>query len=271
MSIVLRHGAEAASGPLYVRVAEAIRERVFELRLQPGDLVEPERVLVGELGVSRVTLRKAIDLLVSEHLLVRRQGVGTYVAATRVSYPLLGLHSTRDIARAHGLPVEVRIVEHGTRAASSEERARLELGRGERVLSFVRRDLVESKPVSVAECVLPERFAPALAREAVARHSTYELIEQEHGLQLTRARQTLRAEEASAKIARLLGLRRGRPIFVLDRVTYSARGEPVEWGLISYRHDGVECVVELRRQSGGRRESATDAVLRYPGVARRNG
>jgi GntR family transcriptional regulator len=195
---------------------------------------------------------------------VRRQGVGTFVASPRVTYPLVGLHSTRDIVRAHDLALEVVIVEYETRIATSKERSRLQLAPGERVLWFVRSDVVESESLSVSECVIPERFAPALAREEVAERSTYELIEEKYDVQLTRARQTLRADEASARVAGILGIRRGEPVFVLDRLTFDAKEEPVEWAFISYRHDRVECVVELRRQSAGRRESATDAVVRYP-------
>jgi GntR family transcriptional regulator len=251
--------------PLYVRTAAEIRRRLPGLGLKPGDPIEPERVLVHELGVSRITLRRAIDLLVDEHLLVRRQGVGTFVASPKITYPLVGLHSTRDIARAHGLSLDVSILVYETGTATSEERDRLELRRGSSVLRFERCDAVAGNPISISACVLPATLADGITPEALVRHSTYELIESSHPVKVTSARQILRAAGASPRLARLLSVHRGAPVLILDRVTFDASGTPIEWAVVSYPHDRAECVVELARQPGGRRESATGVVVQYPG------
>ena len=89
--------------PLYVRVANAIREAVVAADLKPGDALPPECLLVRDFEVSRVTLRKAVDLLASEGLVVRRQGLGTFLAAPKVRHPHVGLYSTREIAGFFGL------------------------------------------------------------------------------------------------------------------------------------------------------------------------
>src|SRR5713101_9237855 len=74
--------SDAPGDPLYAQVASALRHRILvEEALSPGDVIPPERVLVGDFGVSRITLRRAIDVLVDEHLLVRRRGLGTFVAS----------------------------------------------------------------------------------------------------------------------------------------------------------------------------------------------
>src|SRR5262249_3180793 len=87
--------SHAPGDPLYAQIASALRHRILvEEALSPGDAIPPERVLVDDFGVSRITLRRAIDLLVDEHILVRRRGLGTFVASPKVPYPLVGLHST---------------------------------------------------------------------------------------------------------------------------------------------------------------------------------
>src|SRR5262245_50478155 len=166
--------AQVATGePLYVNAAERIRQRVRELDLRPGDLIEPERVLLEELGVSRVTIRKAVDLLVEEHLLVRRQGIGTFVASPKITYPLAGLHSTREVLQAHGINLDVRIVEYAVGRPSATARQRLELARGERVVRFVRCDSSGGQAICAAEVVVPERLAAALSEEALLTSSSY--------------------------------------------------------------------------------------------------
>src|SRR5262249_8957570 len=151
---------------------------LVEEALSPGDAIPPERVLVDDFGVSRITLRRAIDLLVDEHILVRRRGLGTFVASPKVPYPLVGLHSTRDIARAHGLSLDVQIIDYEVRRATSAERAKLQLPARSAVVSFTRQDLLEQQPLSIAECVLPQVFAEVLSPDDLVLHSTYDLIEQ---------------------------------------------------------------------------------------------
>jgi GntR family transcriptional regulator len=250
--------------PLYIRTAAAIRERIVQDGYELGVAIEPESVLVRELGVSRVTLRRAIDILVDEQLLVRRQGVGTFVVPWRITYPLIGLHSTRDLARAHGIELRVEIVNRVVEKATPHERSRLQLRRGEDVLRYLRCDVDECGPVAVARCTLPARYAECLEEGALRLHSSYELIERFHGLRVTRASQVMRSEPASPHVGSLLGLRAGQPVFVVERLTFERGGFPVEWAVLSYRHDRVECSVELEREPAGRRESATDLILRFP-------
>ncbi len=265
----MSYALSVAPEPLYLQVADVLRSRIAEHGIEPGTAIEPESVLVKELGVSRVTLRRAIDILVDEQLLVRRQGSGTFVASRRITYPLVGLHSTRDLARAHGIELKVKIDERRVVRASAAERRQLRLGTGERVIRFVRRDVRGREMICVAECSLPARFADCLSTEALRAASSYELIERAHGIRVTTARQVMRAEPASGRVARLLGVRAGGPVFVLERVTFERGGMPVEWAMLSYRHDRAEYAVELAREPAGRSELPTNVVLRFPDPAGR--
>ncbi len=256
--------SDAPGDPLYVRVALALRHRILVGdAFSPGDAIPPERVLVRDFGVSRITLRRAIDLLVDEHLLVRRRGIGTFVASPRVPYPLVGLHSTRDIARAHGLTPEVRILDYETGGATAMEREKLELSKGLSVIRFIRQDLLEAQPVSIAECVLPAQFSDALNEDQLREHSTYELIEQRSPVRISSARQRLFAASATARVSSLLRVPTDYPVFVIDRITNDVEGQPVEWGRISYPNKNIECLVELFRESANRNERAVGFALRF--------
>jgi GntR family transcriptional regulator len=219
-------------------------------------------VLAQKLNVSRVTLRRGVQMLIDEGLLVRRQGVGTFVAAPRMSYPLLGLHSTRDIGQAHDLRPTVEIVESAVVKATAHERSALKLDGGAKVLRFVRVDRVRDVPVAVAQCALPSDIAGDITRQELAQASTYELVEKKRGVRVVRAYQVIRADAASELIARLLKLRPGAPVLALERVTFDDSDTVIELGTVTYPHDLMECSIELTRQPSGRHETNTHVALR---------
>lgn len=229
----------------------------------PGDLVPPEAALASVFSVSRVTLRRAVEMLAHEGLLVRRQGVGTFVAAPRLSAPLIGLHSTREICRANDFQHDVQIVAMDKAPASAAEASHLLLSAGDPVLRFTRLDLIGGSAAAVAECTLPYQLVYDISREDLQRSSTYELIEDRRKTFLTSARQSIRAEEASDEVAQLLGVPSGSPMLVLERVTFDVAGHAVELGKVSYRHDRMEWTIELTRQLGGQEETQTGVLLRY--------
>lgn len=253
----------ALSGPVYVRVAQELRQWLADEALLPGDAVPPEPVLSARFGISRMTLRRAVELLVHDGLLVRHQGVGTFVAAPRLTEPLIGLHSTRDIAQALSVDHDVRIVALGTRQANSREAALLDTPVGSSVVRFDRVDRIAGVPICVARCSLPAQVLPGVTREALEASSTYELIERSTGRRLTRAKQRIRADVAAPSVAGLLEIRPDAPILVFERLTYDDSGRPVEWGVVSYRHDRMECTVDLERQLGKVQETQTPLALRY--------
>jgi GntR family transcriptional regulator len=233
--------------PTYLRIAHALRRQISEEGLAVGAALPPEPVLGERFRVSRMTLRRAVQVLVDERLLVRRQGVGTFVASPRLSDPLVDLHSTRDVGVPPGLERTVRIDGLASGRASTSEARALELRRGERVVRFRRVDTLAERPVAVAECVLPHAVAFDLTEEELERCSTYQLIEHKRGLRPTRATQTIQAAPAPPDVARLLHLAAGSPILVLRRVTRDGSGMALELGIVSYRHDLMECTIELHR------------------------
>ena len=260
-ALALAIGADA-SDPLYIRTAKAIRGELLSGSIPPDQPIPPEHVLTKQFNVGRMTLRKAIDLLVDDHLLIRRRGIGTFVAAPRVTYPVVGLHSTREIAKAHNLDLKTEIIDYGEGPATERERWWLRLGAGAVVVRFVRRDSFGPQPISVAECTVPAAFADQFSAEALTRYSTYELMEQSGAARPTRAQQVLRAEAATAHHARLLSIPPASPIFVLERITFDSSETPLEHFTISYPSQCAECVVELHR-GPGLRESASEVSLRF--------
>lgn len=249
--------------PLYVQVSSRLRHMIADGTFAGGAKLPPERELAEEFHVSRITLRSALRLLADEHLIVRGRGVGTFVASGRLRFPVVGLHSTRDIERAHGLEVTVRVCDFSLTKATRIESEQLDLGAQKSVVKFTRIDIVDGDPICVADCVLPGRFAKYLSAEACEKSSTYELLESGLGIRISSASQRVFADGANDRLAKLLNVQPGCPLLRVERITLDSSELPVEWACISYPHFESEFSMQLLRDSVSKRESTTHVRMTY--------
>jgi len=203
-----------------------------------------------------------VDVLVDEGLIVRRHGVGTFVAPGRLAEPMIGLHSMRDLAQAFPGGYTVEILDRVLEPANANEQARLGITGDELVLRYWRRDVLAGLPVCLARISLLGRFAEQLDLEALKSHSTYHLLESRCGVRPISAHQAVRAEAAGLEIARGLAIPRGQPVLAIDRVTRDDNNAPIEWGLLRYRHDRIEYTMDLLQQQTWR-DSARVVPFHY--------
>src|SRR5437764_15303055 len=141
--------------PRYHRIAEALRERIRVGELPSGARLDNQRQLAKSFGVTLMTLRQALELLEREHLITRRHGLGTFVAAPSIDYHILQLRRFAGDLQAKGEQVTTRLV--GTKFALADHRASdaLGLGPGARVLVLERLRLVDGHPMSLQRSFLP--------------------------------------------------------------------------------------------------------------------
>lgn len=224
----------AALGPKYLEVARKLREAIFHGVY--GEALPPERALAETLGVSRDSLRKALDLLEEEGLVVRRQGSGTFVAK-RATFRTRLLGFSEEM-RALGLQPETRVLLVEKGPPTPEEAMALALSPGEGVLRLLRLRLADREPMALERAALP-LWALAEAPQG----SLYQALEAK-GLRPVRALQRLRAVAAREE-ARPLGVEPGSPLLHLERVSYLPDGRPVEFVKSWYRADRYELLVEL--------------------------
>jgi GntR family transcriptional regulator len=204
--------------PLYVRAASAIRAYVEERGLQPGAPLPSEHQLCELIGVSRVTLRRAVDELVKAHLLVRRQGVGTFVARERLVQPLTDLQSTRDLTTRGEGAFSSSIRSHEQGRATPTEAEMLGLRTKAAVMRFTRVDANAGEAFGVARFVIPRAYGKGFTSEALDEHSSYELLADLEVFP-DRAVQQVRVEQAEPDVADILGLRPEEPVLVPRQAT----------------------------------------------------
>jgi GntR family transcriptional regulator len=226
--------------PLYQQLQRALRDAITENRLAADEALPPERDLAGEFGVSRITVRKALDALVSEGLLTRRQGAGTFVAS-RVEKSFSKLSSFTEDMISRGRRPESVWLSRSAGAVTPEESLTLGLSPGAQVYRFSRIRYADGSPMALEYSTVPGFSLPS---ESAVGESLYESLEK-HGSRPVRALQRLRAVLFTAERARLLGVPDGSPGLLIERRGFLRDGRPVEFTQSYYRGDAYDFVAEL--------------------------
>jgi GntR family transcriptional regulator len=231
-------------GPLYLQLKRWITDSIASGSLQPGDALPSERDLAQKVEVSRVTVRKAVQDLVGEGILVQRHGSGTFIAprAPKVEQSLSQLTSfTEDMAR-RGMAVRAEWLDRGVYAPSPQETVVLGLSGGERVARIARLRLTDETPLAIERASLSTAILPDPM--AVDR-SLYALLDIT-GHRPVRAIQRIRAANLGVADAQLLGVPEGVAGLFIERTSYLPSGRVVEFTRSIYRGDAYDFVAELR-------------------------
>jgi GntR family transcriptional regulator len=229
---------------MYRQLAEQLRDAIARGDYRPGDRIPTEPQLIRRFGVSRITARQAVDALAREKLVIRKQGKGTFVAGPLVHHDLLELRGIYDELVAQGLEPQMRLLEFGQAVPPARIAGRLGTGL-RRLVHWRRLYLLRGKPFAVGSMYLDTGRA-RLTREQVDRNPTYSILEKILHERITRADVSIRYERASADLARPLGLPKGTPLMVFERVSYNAAGVPREHSLYYARAEAYEFSLTVR-------------------------
>jgi len=226
--------------PLYQQLQGALRRAIETQLLKPQEALPPERDLADEFAISRITVRKALDGLVGEGLLTRRQGAGTFVAG-RVEKNFSKLSSFSEDMAARGLTSHSEWLGRSEGAVTPDESLMLGLSPGTRVYRFSRIRFADEAPMALEYSTLPGFALPGV--EAVGT-SLYAALEAA-GHRPTRALQRLRAVLFTPEQAKLLGTEPGAPGLFIERRGFLEDGRAVEMTQSWYRGDAYDFVAEL--------------------------
>lgn len=222
-------GSSPTFSPLYQQIKALITQSLQSGEWKPGDLIPSEVELATRFKVSQGTVRKAIDELSAENLVVRRQGKGTFVAThheARVQFRFLRLMP--DVGDAH-YP-ENKIIEVKRLRASADVARLLDIKSGDSVVFIKRVQSFDGAPTILEELWLPGTIFKGLTAERLIEYKgpMYGLFESEFATRMIRAAERIRAVSADQAIAELLQVAIGTPLLSVERVSYTYGDKPVE-------------------------------------------
>ena len=245
--------------PRYSRIADSLRESIRRGDLAPGARLDNQRLLAKRFGVTLMTLRQGLELLEREHLIVRRHGLGTFVAAPSIDYDILQLRRFAGDLTAQGEHVSTRLL--GSRFVVPDRRVVAALGVGPRarVLEVERLRLVDGHPMSLQRSYLSGRLGEEVIRADLALTPLHHVLEFKLGLTIERASETVSAVRLGRREARELGCRPSVPAFASERISYVA-GVPTVFDRVFIPGDRFRITREVRYEPGD-----TDAGATTPG------
>ncbi len=223
-----------------------VRDRLRELidARAPGDPLPSERVLSEHLGVSRPTVRAAIDDLARNGLLVRHHGRGTFTSPQKIS---------QEVPAVSGLPVPPaegdwisRVLEFRTEPAGARHGQRLQVSPGDDLLYVMRLRIVDGDPMALEEIRLPAALFPGMAAEDFIAGSLYQLLRDRYRVFPAEAVQTIEPTVTDASEARLLGVPLYSPALLFERTTRDDGNRVIEFTRSVYRGDRYRITTHLK-------------------------
>jgi GntR family transcriptional regulator, N-acetylglucosamine utilization regulator len=229
--------------PRYVQLANRLRELIAAKIMREGQALPSERRIMEQTALSRVTVRKALDLLAKEGLLRQKQGSGTYVGGglPKIEQPLTRLSSFTEDMLNRGTAPSVRWLEKKLSYPSSEEVMLFGLSPGNKVLHLHRLRSGDGVPLAVEFATVPARFLPD---PDLIDQSLYEALSEVHAMPV-RATQRLKARPLPPREAELLDASAGEPALYIERASRLADGTLVEFTRSYYRSETYDFVAEL--------------------------
>ncbi|MEU7341574.1 GntR family transcriptional regulator [Streptomyces sp. NPDC007074] len=253
----------AASRALLKR--EKVRDAILELieERRPGDAIPSERVLSAELGVSRPTLRAAVDQLVVAGLLVREHGRGMFVAGAKITQELVPDRRTFSLPQAAGNWTS-RLLEFSTQRAGARVGRKLRISPAAEIRYVARLRLVDGSPMAIEYLHVPADLAPDLTQDELESGDLYQHLKERHGVQVSEAVQAIEPTVVTRGEADLLDVPELSPALLFERLTSDTRGRPVEYVHSIYRGDRYRIVSRLTL--GPRAERPTPPDGHHPGI-----
>jgi len=218
--------------PLYFQFAQQLQNLIETGVLPPGTRLSNEITMADQFGLSRPTMRQAMQHLVDKGLLARQRGVGTRVVTNRIRRQLEFTSLYEDLERDQRHP-STEVLSIATAPADAQIAAALRVDEGSEVVAIQRLRFADGEPIAIMHNHLPADLAE-LTRAALCGAGLYQVLSR-CGIALSTAEQTIGARRATAAEARLLGETRGATLLTMVRTAHDKSGRPVEYGSHVYR------------------------------------
>jgi len=238
--------------PIYARILDTLRQRIAEGVYRVGESLPTEAELVLEFGVSRQTVRSALQNLVAEGIVERTAGRGTFLkrgGADGGEWNIGGIEDIIDIGFSGSYAVKaVRTV---SAARNARVAGALDVPASGRMLNVRATRSTSEGPFAYSNLYFPEEIGKRLPRRLFDKRPLVLLVEEYCGIPAFRSRQVASATLADRSVARVLGVAAGEPLLVLERTHFARNGRPFQFARVLYRTDRYQQVVYFSRRDAG--------------------
>jgi GntR family transcriptional regulator len=233
---------------LYARIETVLVGEITDGDFKVGDQLPTEDSLIARFGVSRITIRRAMQNLVSRGLVEIRRGKGTFVAAPKITQNLTELSGFVEDMHALGRKPTARVIGKEIVAADATVASQLALTKGEHVVRIQRVRLADGIPLSFDETYLPLEIGKKIITNNLKVEPIFSLLERKYDVPLIEAEYKLDAVAAENEVAKALKVRPRSPIFRIERTSYTRGRRPVDYERLHYRGDLAQFVTRLVRK-----------------------
>jgi GntR family transcriptional regulator len=232
--------------PFYQQLYEILHRRILRGDWQPGELLPSESDLIEQYQVSRITVRRAFDTLVSEGLIYRERGRGTFVAHPTVKQNLIRIVSFTEDMRQRGLTPGTRVLSFSLVPAPENIAEALQVEPGEELVVLERLRLADGEPMSLEQSHLVHRHCSGIMEHDFAKNPLRVALEDDYGIRIVQAQQVIRAVSASSRLATELSIKPKSALLHIERISFSQHGVPVEFLRLYHRGDRYALHNDLR-------------------------
>jgi GntR family transcriptional regulator len=232
--------------PLHQQIYEVLRAKIQHEVWKPGELFPTEIDLMAEYQVSRATIRQVMERLVSEGLMYRQQGRGTFIAEPTLEEGLTRIISFTEDMHRRNLVAETKVLSEEIIPANEDVAKALQLQPGEDVAFIKRLRLANHEPMCIEESFLPYKLCPGLFEHDFSVEPLRETLETKYGIRIIRALQKIHAVAAPQDMVKLLNIPSHTALLFIERNSFNEWDRPVEFLRLYFRGDRYSLYNELR-------------------------
>jgi len=223
--------------PLYHQLYEILHDQILNGQWKSGDLIPAENELTSQYNVSRITVRRVLDMLEKEGLVKRERGRGTFVAQPRLEHGLSRIVNFTEDMIQRGYQPSTRVLFAGLVAAPQYIADKLKIVEGEELVRLDRLRLADDEPMCVEHSYLIHRYLPNILQNDFSRISLRQAKATQYGIRWKRATQVIEAILSPPDLSHELGIKTDSALLYIERVSFSQKNIPIEFLRAYYRAD----------------------------------
>ena len=234
--------------PLYSQIRELLREHILNGVVRSGGLIPSENEMVKAFGVSRVTVRQALNDLQKEGLLFKIHGKGTFVTRAKAVQSLMRVEGFGEAMSGAGHETFSRLLSHRVLRAGRLRAARLGISEASAVMEIRRLRYLDRDPISLDVTYVPLAIGKRLIKEDLAHRDVFAILDNDYGIPLERAELKIDAMVADVSLANLLAVEPGAALVRIERLTFTTSDQPIDFEYLYYRGDSFQYFVKVGRR-----------------------